>query len=263
MKKVLTCTLFLFALSLFATAQKANTPPRVHYFYNSGWLVETPQHVLVFDFVAHPASGITTATLQTELQRATAGGKPVLHFITHDHPDHYDSSVFGLEKSFRNITYVLGWQPTALPTARDLKVVLPGDSLVGNSYRVYAHAATDEGSGLLVQVDGYNIYHAGDHALWAESLLPDFTRELTYIRSKAATIDLAFLPAARGTFVQCAVDSVMEKGVRLSAMLLQPKAIALQHIGCPDRLSGYGQVRQALAALPTRWIVPQRYNQSF
>lgn len=261
MRKVLSTCLCLFVLVFSAAAQTGN--PRVHYFYNSGWLVETPYHVLVFDFVPHAPSGITMATLEGKVKQAASGGKKVVQFITHDHPDHFTDSVYSLDKSGGGITYVLGWKSKAMPAVGSARVVAPGDSLISNTLNVYAHAATDEGSGFLVKVDGYTIYHAGDHALWVEELLPDFTRELEYISGKATTIDLAFLPAARGLFVQCATDSVMEKGVRLAALLLRPKTIALQHIGCPDKLASYEQTRRTLAALPARWIIPTRYNQAF
>lgn len=262
MKKAIASALFLLVAIVSLSAQEKK-PLHTHYFYNSGWLVETPKHVLVFDFVPHAPSGITHATLATEVQRAAAGGKKVVQFITHDHPDHYSDSVFSLRESMGPITYVLGWKPRALPAARSLQLVLPGDSLVSDHLAVFAHAATDDGSGFLVKVDGYSIYHAGDHALWVEELLPAFTKELEYIRSKASSIDLAFLPAAKGMAVQCATDSVMEKGVRISAMLLRPGTIALQHIGCADKLGSYEQIRKSLAALPARWIIPVRYNQSF
>lgn len=262
MKKAFASALFLFVAIVSLSAQEKK-PLRTHYFYNSGWLVETPKHVLVFDFVPHAPSGITYATLATQLQRAAAGGKKVVQFITHDHADHFSDSVFTLENKIPGMTYVLGWKPRALPAARSLQLVLPGDSLVSDHLVVYAHAATDDGSGFLVKVDGYSIYHAGDHALWVEELLPAFTKELEYIRSKASSIDLAFLPAARGIAVQCAIDSVMEKGVRISALLLQPRSIALQHIGCADKLASYAQIRNTLSAIPTRWIIPVQFNQSF
>ena len=261
MKKAFASAFLLLAIMSLSAQDKK--PLRTHYFYNSGWLVETPKHVLVFDFVPHPASGITTATLAGEVERAAAGGKRVVQFITHDHPDHYTDSVFTLENKLPGITYVMGWKPKALPAVQSMRLVLPGDSLVSNSLDVYAHAATDEGSGFLVQVDGYSIYHAGDHALWVEELLPVFTKELEYIRTKAPSIDLAFLPAAKGLAVQCATDSVLIKGVRISALLLQPKTIALQHIGCADKLGSYAQIRNTLSAIHTRWIIPARFNQSF
>ena len=152
-----------------------------------------------------------------------------------------------------------------------VRAVAPGELADGAPLRAaveqliarWLRSRTMAPMGFLVQVDGYSIYHAGDHALWVEELLPAFTKELEYIRSKAPTIDLAFLPAAKGMAVQCATDSAMIKGVRISALLLRPKAIALQHIGCADQLGSYTQIREALSALPTRWIIPVRFNQSF
>lgn len=262
-KKAPLLALLLFVLSQSAPAQGTASLPRVHYFYNSGWLVETPKYALVFDFVAHKESGISIATLKQALHRAAAARKKVLLFITHNHPDHFDSSVFNLAGEVSNLTYVLGWAPPQKPSLPSWHAVLPGDSLVRNDYAVYTHAANDDGVGFLLKVDGYTIYHAGDHALWAEELLPDFRRQLEYIRAKAPAIDLAFVPAARGLGVQCAIDSVIQKGVQMSAEILQPRVLALQHIGCPEHLARYRQIREALPAVRSQWIIPEAYNWSF
>ena len=255
----------LSALSLLLTSVlfAQSTTPRVHYYYNSGWLVETARHVLVFDFVTHPESGTTTTALSRDLQKAAAGDKKIVVFISHDHNDHFDSSVFRLDIPGQQITYVLGWQPKVKPALSSLHILAPGDSLIQKDYHVFTHAATDDGSGFLVLMDGKAIYHAGDHALWAESLLPDFEAGLTYVKSKAPVIDLAFLPAARGMFVHCKTDSTMEKGLQVSALILRPKTIALQHIGCTDQLPQYSQTADRLAALRTKWMIPRKYNQSF
>jgi L-ascorbate metabolism protein UlaG (beta-lactamase superfamily) len=261
MKKAAILSALCLLLTSVVCAQSAN--PRVHYYYNSGWLVETDRHVLVFDFVTHPESGTTTTALSRDLQQAAAGNKKIVVFISHDHNDHFDSSVFRLNVPGQEITYILGWRPKVNPGLSSLHVLAPGDSLIRADYRVFTHAATDDGSGFLVLLDGQAIYHAGDHALWAEALLPDFQNALLYVKSKAPVIDLAFLPAARGMFVHCKTDSTLEKGLQVSALILRPKTIALQHIGCADQLPLYSQTADWLAALRTKWMIPRKYNQSF
>jgi L-ascorbate metabolism protein UlaG (beta-lactamase superfamily) len=258
-KKQIGLFLLLAFLSGTLFAQEVKQPIGIHYFYNSGWLVETTRHLLVFDFVPDPKAGVSFADLQKRINAAPAD-KPVLVFISHDHPDHFTDSIFTLQQQARTMRFILGWNPKSLPRAKNLTQLSPGDSLVKNDLSVFTHPATDDGSAFLVTIDGLTLYHAGDHALWVEEIAGDYTALLEKIRTKAPQIDLAFLPAARGLMMGCAVDSVMEKSVRLAATILQPKTVALQHIGCTDALHRYKQVQQNLSALKVNWIIPETFN---
>ena len=255
--------LLLFHVVSMAMGQSKKETPHLHYFYNSGWLVETGKHLLVFDFIPDSASGVSLLRLEQLLKKGMSERKKIIVLISHDHKDHFDSTVFNLSRINDDITYLTGWEYKTKPADLIIKTIKPGDSLVTNDYAVFTHTSSDEGSGMLIKVDGYTIYHAGDHALWAEQLTDMFANELKYINSKANHIDLAFLPAARGLFTQCAYDSVIEKGLRLSAEILKPRAIALQHIGCADKLWQYKQAQQALSKIKTNWIIPRRYDQGF
>ena len=258
------CLVFIFILSVTnASSQRVAGVKRLHYFYNSGWLVETDRHLLVFDFIPHAESNISYNALSGELQKASMSYKEVFIFISHDHEDHFNDSIFTLKSGNRNPKFILGWKPVKPPTISNLTILSPGDSVVTDGVSVFTHAATDDGSAFLVKVDGVVIYHAGDHALWAEELLPQFTKELNAIKNKAGEIDIAFIPAARGIFTKCAVDGTIEKGVRLSSSILQPKVVALQHIGCEDKLFQYEQISKRLAGMNTRWISPLKYHSSY
>jgi L-ascorbate metabolism protein UlaG (beta-lactamase superfamily) len=259
MKKIIFFVLMVLTVSK-GGAQKIEGVSRLHYFYNSGWLVETDKHVLLFDFIPRADAAISFATLQQELKKGTAANKKIFIFISHDHEDHFNNSIFWLGEKNPNVEYILGWKPAKTPSVAVLSILQPGDSLVKNDISVFTHPATDDGSAFLVKIDSLSIYHAGDHALWTEDLVPQFTKELQTIKNKAGKIDLAFIPAARGLFTKCAVDSTIEKGVQLSVSILQPVVTALQHIGCADKLFHYRQTAQKLADIKTRWISPNRYN---
>lgn len=251
-------------ISLSGSDITVNTPKpglSIHYFYNSGWMIETDRHAIVIDFIPHTPSGSTPELLQDFLQQAVSGGKKILMMVTHDHKDHFDPAILQLSNAIPGIEYIFGWKYAPVPSVR-MKTMNPGDSLIQPGYKIYTHASTDDGVGFLLNIDGYTIYHAGDHALWAEQLLQTFTDELKLIRSKADHIDLAFIPAARGMFTKCAYDSIIEKGIQLSIDILKPDAIALQHVGCEDKLSLYDRAYQKLKG-KEKWIVPSRYNQVF
>lgn len=256
-------TFTVFAFFVFVTSQlfaQANVQPRrIHYFYNSGWLVETSRHFLVFDFIPNKEANVGFTDLSRQWQLSPQN-KPILVFISHDHQDHFTDSIFSLQKEAKEIRFILGWQPKSHPAVSHLSVLSPGDSLTEKDFTVYTHPATDDGSAFLVLVDGMSVYYAGDHALWAEELVTDYTAALEQIRARTSRIDIAFLPAARGMAARCTVDSVMEKGIGMAIVLLQPKTVALQHIGCLDKLYRYRQVRQKFSALKINWIVPEKFN---
>ena len=247
-----------------AARSQAIAGPYVHYFYNSGWLVSAHDHVIVFDFIPNAKSGVTLDDLKKRLQSSRFQGKQILVMITHDHNDHFDPAIFQLSKDIPGIEYILGWKYQG-GTADHIHILNAGDSLVRGDFKVYTHAATDDGVGFLFINKYYSIYHAGDHALWAEQLLQPFTDELKSIRSKTNKIDVAFIPAARGMFTKCAYDSVIEKGLRISLDILKPRVTALQHVGCEDKLSVYKTAYKSLGVKfkMGEWIVPRKFNQDF
>ena len=54
-------------------------------------------------------------------------------------------------------------------------------------------SANDGGVGFLVEVDGLSLYHAGDHAGWADGERDGFFSEIDYITPYSEGLDLAFL----------------------------------------------------------------------
>ena len=117
MKKIL--CLLMFSVMLFAKSGAQSIPgvSRLHYFYNSGWLVETGKHLLLFDFIPSAEAAISYASLQQELKKGMAANKKLLIFISHDHEDHFNNSLFWLGNR-ANVEFILGWKPAKKPTAK-------------------------------------------------------------------------------------------------------------------------------------------------
>ena len=154
MKKIF-CFIALSLLLLSGTkGQGIAGISRLHYFYTSGWLVETEKHVLLFDFIPSADAAISFATLQQELKKGTTSNKKLIVFISHDHEDHFNKSIFWLGENKSNVEFVLGWKPAQKPSVSALSILNPGDSLVRNNLSVFTHPATDDGSAFLVKIDG-------------------------------------------------------------------------------------------------------------
>jgi len=136
----------------------------LRYFQHSGWLVKTAAHVLVFDYVeAIPGGNVLPAALA--LSPRDLDGKQAVVFVSHGHVDHYWPGIGEWSRQRPGIRYVVGWPDSHLPGAHAMKpheTWSPGDLLVATT------GSTDEGVGFLVTVDGLTLYHAGDHARWAD-----------------------------------------------------------------------------------------------
>ena len=72
---------------------------RVTFLDHSGFIVTTDEAILVFDYYRDPAKALHHVLEQNP-------EKPVVFFVTHHHPDHYNKSIFELAQNHKR-TYVL------------------------------------------------------------------------------------------------------------------------------------------------------------
>ena len=131
----------------------------------------------------------------------------------------------------------------------------PGDLVVTTT------VATDEGVGFLVTVDGLTLYHAGDHARWADQSAEAFEAEIRWLKSRVSTIDLAFFPIATGA--ACDPRPSIWQGVRFAALELTPRVLIPMHVQCLDKLDLYERFRSAMSAIsapPPSWCRPSSAN---
>jgi L-ascorbate metabolism protein UlaG (beta-lactamase superfamily) len=54
-------------------------------------------------------------------------------------------------------------------------------------------ASNDAGVGFYIETDGLKIYHAGDHAGWAEGEREGYEAEIDFLAEHASDIDMAFV----------------------------------------------------------------------
>lgn len=167
---------------------------------HSGFLVELPSAVLLFDWT------------EGELP-ALAPGVPLLVFASHAHEDHFSPRVFALDDGSREIRFLLGrdirltprhrerWGVSAEVEAKCLR--LGGNETAGPlpGVRVETLPSTDEGVAFLVTADSRTVFHAGDlnwwhwegeDPAWNRDMAADFLRYTEPLRGRR--IDLAMLP---------------------------------------------------------------------
>lgn len=175
---------------------------KVTYLDHSGFAVTTPDVFLVFDFYKDPVKALHK--LLDEYPE-----KPVVFFVTHHHPDHFNESIFELAQNHER-TYVLsddihsqrvpkkGLQ-VAWMHAGDYIEDLPG------GIAVRAYGSTDEGVSYGVTLPGGDVvFHAGDlnDWRWDEESTPeevakaerDFTTILHRIAQSMPVCRIAMFP---------------------------------------------------------------------
>lgn len=184
---------------------------KVTYLANSGFMVEFPKIILVFDYEADPAHSVKK-TLEHHPD------KPVIFFVTHNHRDHFNTDIFNLGQSHKRL-YVLS---NDIPT-REIHDTMPidwmsaGDKIEGlpEGITVEAFGSTDKGvSYLVTMADGYKIFHAGDLNNWhwdkestereLHKAKEDFTVIVDRIAENCPGVDIAFFPVDTRMGENCA-----------------------------------------------------------
>lgn len=212
---------------------------KITYLTRSGWLAETENHLLLFDYVPYDGKNYD-AFVQLEFDKAVKNRKNLFIFISHEHDDHFYLNLLNWSKKYADLEIVLGWkyQSSQLGThqlrGREDKMI--------RQINVAVHPSTDAGSAFLVTVDGITIYHAGDHAQWSTSLKEDFTKETAYIKGKASKIDIAFIP------VESRRSHVMD-GAVAATKILNPEYVLPMHSKFEDYKTYADRVKSALPSV--------------
>lgn len=189
---------------------------KITYLGHSGFLVETKEHYLLFDYY--------TGKLPVFLPE-----KKLTVFVSHSHQDHYNKEIFALqndrnidgteEKSVellpekQHITYVLSrdirrkWVEELISGENELLSVKAHESytLAEGKMVIETLRSTDVGAAFLVTVSEdtrkYSFYHAGDLNLWKwegeskahnNNMEANYRREMERIRGRH--FDAAFVP---------------------------------------------------------------------
>ncbi|MCM1163161.1 MAG: MBL fold metallo-hydrolase [Muribaculaceae bacterium] len=176
----------------------------VTYLDHSGFAVTTPTAIMVFDYYKDPDK-----KLEKVLHSHPDPEVPVLFFVTHHHPDHFNTSIFELAQN-RKRTYILSndiFSKLVPKTGISVAWMSPGDvidSIPGIS-EVKAYGSTDAGVSYFITLpDGKTIFHAGDlndwH--WSEESTPreiaeseaQFTKIVNRLAEEHPSIDIVMFP---------------------------------------------------------------------
>ena len=124
------------------------------YIFHSGFVLETEQSILVFDYWMDP-SGVMDGVLRSE--------KPMYVFSSHFHEDHFTKEIFEWKK-LRD----------RRANKEDADVWLAkGGTWSDDTISVWALGSTDSGVSWIVETEDKRIFHAGDLNNWYAKFLSD------------------------------------------------------------------------------------------
>lgn len=161
---------------------------KVTYLNHSGYMVEIDGRTLIFDYY------------KGELPKIKEESK-IYVFASHVHPDHFNRKIFGWEKLYPDIRYILSDDIEDKGPEGKTVSIGPGENIVLEGLRIRTLCSTDEGVAFLLNIKDQVIYHAGDLNWWHwkeeedaynEMMKRGYQREIGKIKDER--IDAAFLP---------------------------------------------------------------------
>ncbi|MDH4158450.1 MAG: ankyrin repeat domain-containing protein, partial [candidate division Zixibacteria bacterium] len=206
----------------------ADKEAAVWYLGHSGWAVKTKNNLLVFDYCKMPGGGAPPeSTLACGyINPAQLRELNVTVFSSHDHWDHYDTSMFQWKAAMPTLQCVLGFSPDVDQSL--YTYVGPRSEATVNGMKISTIRSTDRGVGFLVEVDGLVILHAGDHANGQVDLSGAYPVEIDYLAEKGLPVDLAFFG-----ITGCSLGDPVSvaRGVDYAIEKLTPKVLFPMHAG--------------------------------
>lgn len=137
---------------------------QVTYLDHSGFAVTTPSAIMVFDYYKDPDKKLEKV-LKENLEA------PVLFFVTHHHPDHFNTSIFELAQNRKRV-YILSndiFSKLVPQTGIEVAWMSAGDVIeqIPGVKRVEACGSTDAGVSYAITLnDDTILFHAGDLNYW-------------------------------------------------------------------------------------------------
>jgi ankyrin repeat protein/L-ascorbate metabolism protein UlaG (beta-lactamase superfamily) len=237
------------------------------YLGHCGWALKTENHFLIFDYWTRAGRPANPSLTNGYLAPSEIAGENVCVFVTHEHPDHYDPAIFEWAGAIDDITYVYGFSPETLPGNGETGYTGPAYRYLGprehaeiEGVSVRTIDANDAGVGFLVSVDGLKIYHAGDHAGWADGEREGYFGEIDYLGEYADGLDIAFLNVT-GCHAHDP-DRLMEGNV-YTLERLQPRVMIPTHAGFREARYVEAATRLAEAGVEVPVTCPDNRGDSF
>lgn len=166
----------------------------VTYLHHSGFLVETQNYYLIFDYY-------TQCGNYNFIETENLKDKTVIVFVSHFHQDHFDKTIFEWKIKIPHIQYVLSNDISAPKEEKNILMVSPNNDYMLEDISIKTFLSNDSGVAFLINADGINIYHAGDLNWWHwngesdtfnQKIANSYKKEID--KMEKITLDIAFVP---------------------------------------------------------------------
>lgn len=174
---------------------------QITHLYHSGFIVETINHTLVFDFIEPDKSlGAIGLSRHDIYEKWISEQDNVFVFISHHHQDHFTPSIVDWQAANPSLHIIAGYD-VPVKSSKNCHLMNPHEKLKINEVSIETFSSTDDGVSFYVQADNISFFHSGDLNWWhwnefspqqLEKEEFDFKKELQGLSSKS--IDVAFVP---------------------------------------------------------------------
>lgn len=167
----------------------------IEYLYHSGFLITFSDCQVLIDYWNPKKHGLAPL-LKTD--------RPLYILVSHQHPDHFDKSIFTIEHPQK--IYILSDLCTPPSKEIDVHYVHETSTYKDTCLSITCYGSTDEGVSFYIQHKEYSFFHAGDLNNWhwnedrettkEESLAFEshYYKELEKIAKDIKEIDFLFFP---------------------------------------------------------------------
>lgn len=140
---------------------------KINYLFNSGFLIETKNYLLIFDYyldcVDEGQRDIFNGVIT---EKELLINKKILVFVSHAHEDHFNPSILDWKEIRQDIKYILSSDIELEHKDESINIVSPYDVLDIEGVSIKTYGSTDAGVSFWIEVDGVSIFHAGDLNWW-------------------------------------------------------------------------------------------------
>lgn len=210
--------------SLAAFGNVGNEESVVWFLGHSGWAVKTANHLLIFDYFTEGEAPTEPGLCNGYVNPSEIANYKVEVFASHLHGDHFAPVIFEWSEQVPGATYFLGLRPREETPPYEFMSERMTETYGG--MKLTTIHSTDAGVGMVVEVDGLTIFHAGDHANGRIGLMDEFTDEIDWLAGQGIRPDICFM-GIRGCSLG-APDEVKE-GIYYTLEKLDPKIFIPMH----------------------------------
>lgn len=168
---------------------------KVTHVYHSGFIIETPKNVLLFDYTDPGTENPTATRLHQLLQQHNT-----VVFVSHHHHDHFTPSLLDWQSRNPSLQIVAGFDVPLTP-GNKTHLMKPHETLRINGVSIESFGSTDDGVSFYVRADNMSFFHAGDLNWWhwksfspAEQLKEEKEYKNALEKLRGKPIDIAFVP---------------------------------------------------------------------